>query len=123
MAKPKKKSFSYVVCSKYGNVMRRCYSSKDSAYKNYGGRGIKVHGPWIKDINVFKTWILNELEAKGISVDDFILKSSNIHIHRVDNDGHYTPDNCVLVTAQENSRAKAPKKKLYISSEGERIYV
>ena len=65
----------------YG-MKNRCYKPDNCAYKNYGGRGIKICDEWLNDINSFISWSLNN----GYS--------SNLEIDRIDNNGNYEPNNC-----------------------------
>ena len=64
----------------YHDMKKRCYSSKNIGYKNYGGRGIKVCDRWLESFENF----YNDMGKcpKGYSLD------------RINNDGNYEPSNC-----------------------------
>lgn len=70
----------------------RCNCSSDIAYKNYGGRGIKVCSEWENDPVAFYNWSINNGRKKGLSID------------RIDNNKGYSPDNCRWTTKTVQNR-------------------
>lgn len=70
----------------------RCNCSSDVAYKNYGGRGIKVCSEWENDPIAFYNWSINNGWKKGLSID------------RIDNNKGYSPDNCRWTTKTVQNR-------------------
>ena len=118
-----KKDFTAVTGKKYDGMLGRCYRRSDRGYANYGGRGIKVCSAWIKDIAVFRAWIVEELDRLGLSKEDFIKDSKNWQLDRIDCNGHYEPKNCRLIGVQENSRNKRSGRRTMVSAEGEVITV
>lgn len=65
----------------------RCNCETDPAYVKYGGRGIKVCEAWGDFLQFYS---------------DMGPRPSLAHsIERLDNDGDYTPGNCVWATAME----------------------
>lgn len=64
----------------YSGILQRCYNQNDSAYKYYGGRGIKVCDRWLESFGNFLTDVLLDYK-EGLSID------------RIDTNGDYSPDN------------------------------
>lgn len=122
MVKKSGKDFTYVSSKKYDGMMGRCYRTKDPSYKHFGGRGIRVHGEWIKDINLFRAWLLAELNKMGATVEDFVKFSAKYSLDRIDVNGHYIPSNLRLVSAQIQARNRRTSvSRVFVSAEGEKI--
>ena len=78
----------------WAKMIERCYNKTRKAYKNYGGRGIKVSKSWKRDYRTFKKW------AKENEYAD------NLELDRIDNDKGYVPSNCQWTTVKKNARNK-----------------
>lgn len=76
-------------------MLNRCYSPKNTAYKDYGGRGITVCEEW-KDIRNFAKWA----DESGFVPD------KNLSIERVDVNGNYCPENCIWIDKKLQARNK-----------------
>jgi hypothetical protein len=83
----------------------RCYNTKEVAYADYGGRGIKVCDEWLASPETFIAWGLDNGWEKGLQID------------REDNDGDYCPNNCRFVTPKQNSRNR--RSNIVIQYQGE----
>lgn len=64
------------------HMIQRCYRSNCKAYKNYGGRGIKICDEWLQDFMNFYNWAINNGYKDNLSID------------RIDVNGNYEPNNC-----------------------------
>ena len=78
----------------WNNMMKRCYSSKNSEYKNYGERGIKVIERW----HIFENFF-----------EDMGHPPKNLSLERIDNDKGYSPQNCKWETQSVQSTNKRHK--------------
>ena len=67
---------------RWNNIQERCYNPNNSAYKNYGGRGIKMCPEWEHDFYSFRDWAIQNGYDESLSID------------RIDNNKDYSPDNC-----------------------------
>lgn len=73
-------------------MIARCENPNDPGYKNYGGRGILVCRDW----HSFECFLR-----------DMGPRPSLAHsLNRKDNDGPYSPDNCIWSTRREQGRNK-----------------
>ena len=82
----------------------RCENPKNKNYPRYGGRGITLCAEW-HDIAVFIAWLETNGYKKGLEID------------REDNDLGYFPDNCRIVTPQQNSRNRRDNRRYLVHGE------
>lgn len=78
----------------------RCYSKKNSQYKDYGGRGILVCKRW----HSYQHWFFDMgPRPKGFTLD------------RIDNNGNYEPSNCRWASRKTQQRNQRVTRKVTIA--------
>lgn len=92
--------------STWSGMKARCFNRKNTAYKDYGGRGIIVCPDWLgpEGFDRFEKWAFeNGYEPEtGVSLD------------RIDVNGNYEPDNCRFASRfvqAVNQRPRSAKRK------------
>lgn len=89
-------------------MRRRCRCESEKAYKDYGGRGIKVCDEW-NDAKtgflIFYQWAMENGYADDLTID------------RIDVNGNYEPNNCRWATVKEQANNRRNNRK--VTYEGE----
>jgi hypothetical protein len=80
-------------------MVQRTMNPDSISYYNYGARGIGICSEWLK-FESFRDWALSNGYDELLTLD------------RINNDGHYTPDNCRWVVRSVN-QANRRKKELF----------
>jgi len=85
----------------YTTMKSRCYNKNTKAYKDYGGRGIKMCEEWKTDFGKFYNYMtqLPKFGEEGHTID------------RIDNDGNYEPSNVRYATAKQQANNTRKQKK------------
>lgn len=97
----------------YSNQRRRCNSKKNTHYKWYGEKGIKVEYSWRE----FLDWFLKNWDKSDLS---------KLSVGRIDHSKNYSINNIELITKSENSKERQrrcghsikPKKVLVFNKQG-----
>lgn len=80
--------------SVWKGMRNRCNNRKDSKYKYYGGKGVKLCADW-EDFQSFFDWSIKSGYSDGLTID------------RIDNNKGYCPENCRWVTIEFQSRNRS----------------
>lgn len=93
----------------WSRMKARCYNSKDTFYKIYGGRGISVCSEWRNDFQTFCDWAVSHGYCEGLTID------------RIDNDKGYSPDNCRWASRTQQVRNRKVTKKYALNGESKTL--
>jgi hypothetical protein len=92
-------------------MIRRCYYPSHAAYKNYGGRGIRVCDQWRRDPQAFLAW------AKQTGYRHTGGSRNRLSLNRIDNNGDYSPENCTWSTDDEQAGNRTNNRWITIGGE------
>lgn len=81
----------------WGGMVRRCENTDERGYSYYGGRGIAVCEEWRRDPYAFVVWGIMNGWTLG----------RHLTVDRIDPGLDYAPENCQMITREENSSRAA----------------
>jgi hypothetical protein len=90
------------------NMRERCLRPSHPDFKHYGGRGIKICDSWLDERFGFEHFLLDlpvRVEQKNSA------GRSVFTLDRIDNDGHYEPNNIKWSTWEEQFKNRRKPKK------------
>lgn len=100
-----KKSPEYI---SWAAMKSRCLNKNDPGYKNYGGRGIKVHQPWVDSFESF----YNDMGPRP---------NTQFSLDRINPNGNYIPKNCRWADAKTQLQNKRNNVKITYKGRTETI--
>lgn len=92
---PETAKFRKKLRGRYSRMLDRCYKPTDKHFFIYGMKGITVCDEWKNSFDAFYDWCV----ANGL------YENPSLTIDRKDSKLSYSPDNCRLITLEENSLA------------------
>ena len=87
------------------SMIRRCYDEHHGEFKNYGGRGLVVHGEWLKSVEAFISDVRRDIGKRP---------SRFYSIDRIDTNGHYEPGNIRWSTQSVQNRNRRNNRSVTI---------
>jgi hypothetical protein len=75
-------------------AIARCEHPDNSQYRNYGGRGIRMHPEWVRDRASFAAYV--------VTLDGW--DNPKLELDRVNNDQGYLPGNLRMATRSQQAR-------------------
>lgn len=94
----------------WNSIRVRCRPSLKDKHPNYSGRGIKVCKEWDNSFLVFKEWALQNGWQDSH-------KRGEMTVERLNNNGDYSPDNCIIANAKTQARNRRTNS--YYNIDGE----
>ena len=97
----------------YIDMLRRCRNQNDKAYKNYGGRGIKVCDKWSGE-NGFWSFVEDMGKRPEGKMDS---GRPRYTLERIDVNGDYCPENCKWATWREQGANRRHSSTVFLWGE------
>jgi hypothetical protein len=99
-------------------LKEKCNSPKSKAYRNYGGKGVKLCEEWEKDYVTFYNWAILSGWKEGLQIDKDKLFAER---HGTKTGFMYSPEYCCFLSQRENKRYT--NRTVYLEFNGQKMTI
>lgn len=111
--------FQKIAFSRWEALISRCYNEKDSNYRSYGGKGVKVDERWL----CFENFIEDIQLLEGYDKESYISGAVQLDKDcKFDKNATYSKDTCIFIDKKINMQTQPSKAKKMYATNGNDCY-